>query len=1606
MGKSAFDHNHSATDAVVSTNRWGQCDSHLIKTTKRVTKGGEIKAEYNAALDLSSANGSTTLPASFSHQEKLHHYFEKSCDRNPDATALHFSNVKLSYVELDNRANRLAHFLHNKRQLYSGARAAILMERSVDMYVTLLAVLKCGAAFVPIDPSVPCDRVKFVIEDSEACLLLSSSVLSDLYTDLECSVVLVDKQGEAINRQPVTRPLWSDPSDSLCYIIYTSGSTGKPKGVGIHHSKICNFISIVTPLYGFMQSDRVYQGISLSFDFAFEEIWTTFAIGATLVPGPTDHRRLGPGLRQYLQEHEITILCCVPTLLSTIDRDIPTLRVLIVGGEACPEELVREWSHGGRVMLNTYGPTETTVTCSVAKLVPNQKITIGKPLPTYSMHILDKNLRPVADGEVGEIFIGGNGVAEGYIKRPDKTEECFLRNHLVDKNDNDERLYRTGDLGRLTPDGEIEFLGRCDSQVKIRGHRIELGEVESVLLENKNVESAVASLVKVGSMEALVAYVVTRGNGDGEGKMDRDICDTDCLKVELFKELCSRVPRYEVPSFLEVLETLPTLPSGKINRRMLPSPSSQRLATCAQAVVPPETSLERKLVEVYESIFGGESISVEADFFEDLGGHSLTAAQVASKLRKEDEFQNLPIADIYAFPTIRSLAKHIEGQGASNVQVIEGARDPFIHYSSSRVWMCGLGQLAFFYLFSQVLSIPFSFLVINKGFHPFLAASLVGSYALPVALLLPFAAKWILIGHYRPGRYPLWGWYYTRWWIARGLMSLGPLSAFNGTPWLAPYMRCMGSSVGKGSYLGYAKGFLLPDLIEIGDNVSLGYGVTLEAHAIRDGWLYQGHIKIESNAFIGNNSVIMLGASVGESSCVLEQSLVAENQSVPNGETWSGSPSKRVESDKVLLDMKSHPARREWTNIEMMGYMLWILLFFFTLLPVLILGPSLATIWFLGSNGEMVQMTKVSPIGGVIFVLSTCLWIALSKRIILFRTPEGIFPLRSWLGMRKWVTDSLMGISLGATNSLYATLYTSPWLRAVGAKVGTRAEVSTVSYVDPDLMTLNEESFIADIAMIGTARHHHDCVFTGSTNVGVRSFVGNAALLPPGRELADNCLIGVLSVPPPSTTEIEPGSNWLGSPAIYLPRRQESPKFNEAVTFHPSRRLVAMRLAIEFFRVFLPAVLISMFSMMGILMVWWLVVYNHVKSFLVLSALIPGLYLAVMMTMYLVIVAMKWIVVGRYVPHVAPLWSHFVWRSELITALYESAAVPGLIGMTLGTPFMGPLLRLLGMKVGARVYLETTHMTEFDLVRVADDVSVGYSCSLQTHLFEDRVMKMSYVNLEKGTSLGPKSIVLYDSTVEENTFIDGLSLIMKGERIPAGTEWRGIPAEPIIRRSSRTISMLLGSDDFAAAEDIVESDEEEGDVEVLWESFPTAMVICGVAADDEAQGIMRMSQETEEDMRAWTLSPTSQPSKKSYPNKALSPTCRKKSYNNKISTSNIVEVAEQPPPPDAFARDTFDTDAFGNFANLELWEQQSTRPFPFETSVHKASSPASASLQQETSLSDLPAQAQRNTRSSCKSGSSCVNSASIITADHLVKTHKLWSSRDIDSISVDETVSL
>lgn len=1285
---------------------------------------------------------------------RLHHYFEKACRRTPDVLAVVCGNEELTYAALDRRANQLANYFLVRYDIQPGDRVGILLERSLHTYVSLLAILKCGAAFVPIDPSYPADRVAFMASDAAMALVVTTAPNAEGCADIRCPVLDIANAGSAIAVQPTSRPAIDGDGDSLAYVIYTSGTTGRPKGVAVNQSSICNFISVCTPIYGVRAGDRVYQGMTIAFDFSIEEIWPTFAKGATLIAGPTDHRRLGSGLGDFLNEQRVSMLYCVPTLLATIDRDVPTLRTLLVGGEACPADLVKRWSRPGRKLLNTYGPTETTVTATYGELLPDRPVTIGKPLPTYTAYILDEALEPVLQGQLGEICIGGPGVARGYVNRPDLTQSKFVPDPFVRIGSN-ARLYRTGDLGRFTPEGEIEFAGRVDSQVKIRGYRIELAEIEAVLLESKSVADAIINVATLESgVQELVAYITLR----------RQMTDAASLKTELYAELRRRLPCYMVPAFIEILDAFPMLASGKADRSRLPAPISARLSVRVGAAIPPSTPLEKEIATAWSKVFGRDDLSIDDDFFTDLGGHSLFAAQVVSALRRNAAMRSLPISDLYANPTIRALAEHLAK--AASPKTDTPKRD-ILRHGNGRVWLCGFAQLAMGYFLAMLLAAPFAYLL-TKGMHPLWALPIGGLAAMPITLVLPFAAKWLLIGRFKAGRYPLWSWYFCRWWLTRKIMGMSPLGFLAGSPFLAPYTRLLGARIGKDCHLGSAR-LALPDLIEIGEGTSIGYGVAIEPFVVKDGWLVMAPIRLGRDCYIGTNSVVMLGASVDDSAMILEQSLVAQDQQVPANETWAGSPSRRVADDPVLEAMAAKNESRRWSPGLLAGFAAAFV--FMNTLPFIMIAPALIFLAWI-SGGDMVGIVAASPAAALIFVLTACTVIAAAKRIIMPATPSGIFPLHSWFGLRKWLADNLMNMSLAVTNSLYATLYTIPWLRLLGAKIGRRAEVSTVSHIDPDLMVVGAESFVADLAVMGAARHFRGAIALGVTEIGVRTFVGNAALVPSNTKLPDNSLIGVQSVPPAQA--IEAGSAWLGSPAMFLPRRQESQKFDESVTFRPSARLVACRLTIEFFRVCLPSVLLATFGMIGTYAAWRL---SASLSLGALALITPAIALLSGLALYLTVAALKWLVVGRYVPHVAPMWSHFVWRSEFITALYESAAVPGFLGGFTGTPFFGPLLRLLGARIGRRVYMETTFLTEFDLVRVADDAMIGATTSLQTHLFEDRVMKMSTVTIGQGCPVGPRSVVLYDAVLEDGAELDALSLAMKGECVPAGTQWRGIPAK-------------------------------------------------------------------------------------------------------------------------------------------------------------------------------------------------------------------------------------
>jgi non-ribosomal peptide synthetase-like protein len=1289
--------------------------------------------------------------------------------------------VRLTYAALDARANRLAHLLRGMG-IGCGSRVAILLPRSVHTYVALLAVGKAGAAFVPIDPQSPPDRVGYILDDAGVDLVLTTAGRSPAAVAPGRRVLDLDASAALAAAAPATRPLDGAPGDDpVAYVMYTSGSSGRPKGVEVAQSSITNFLDVVPGLYGVRPDDRVYQGMTISFDFSIEEIWPTWSAGATLVAGPAGLPQFGAELADFLDHSEITMLYCVPTLLATIPRDLPRLRTVFVGGEPCPPRLVERWSRPGRRILNTYGPTEATVTATCAELLPGRPVTIGRPLPTYSVVLLDERREPVPDGEIGEICIGGPGVARGYVGRPDLTADRFIEHPLASPGG---RLYRTGDLGRVTATGDIEYLGRADAEVKIRGHRVDLGEIENVLLEDPGVAEAVAALMPVpgASAEELAAYVVPAAS-DGD----------PALAGRLHDRLRRRLPAYMVPSFLDVVTALPAMPSGKVDRRRLPPPTGRRLVGSGP-VTPAEGELETRLRAVWAEAFGvaPETLSVEADFFTDLGGHSLLAARVVSLLRAGEIGAGLAVRDLYANPTVRRLAAHL-GSRTGGPEPAAPPRPAPLRHTGRRIALAGAAQGAVVYALLLVITLPLSVTLYgwanprpapgvpmtDEGWLllPGQGAELLSSLAMAaltayvcVHWLLPVLLARPLTAGVRPGRYPLWGVTYVRLWALHLLLSVSPLPLLSGSPMMGPYLRLLGARVGPGAAVATAD-VNLPALLRIGAGASVGYRSSLHAWVVVDGWVVVAPVEIGPHAFVGNGAVLGPGTRVGVHAGLGDQSALTQGETVPDGARWAGSPPSPVESlGPVVETMLGAPAPPGWKARHVAAAVAGLCCL--EAVAVASIVPSVLLVWAAVATWGIAAGPAAVLVAGPLYVAVVCAAVAAGKRLVLRKAPAGVHPARSWLGVRKWVADKLLEFSLRSTNSLYGTLYTAPWLRLLGARVGRRAEVSTAAQLDPDLLTLREESFVADMASVGAAGFARGRVAFLPTEVGRRAFVGNAAVIPAGTRMGPGSLVGVSTIPP--RDGVPEGTSWLGSPPMHLPVRQDSGSFSEEQTFRPPRRLVLHRLGVEFFRATLPA------TLFGTAFYLYLLGVHALARVLPLPAVVAASPLAACAAGLTVIgccAGLKRLLIGVYRPRVEPLWSTFVRRTEFVTGLYEAAAVPAGVALLSGTPFLPPVLRWFGARIGRRTCIATTYMTEFDLVEIGDDVAIGSGVSLQTHLFEDRVMKMSAVTVRSGASIGPRAVVLYDSVVGEDVSLGALSLLMKGERLTPGTSWRGIPAQ-------------------------------------------------------------------------------------------------------------------------------------------------------------------------------------------------------------------------------------
>lgn len=1329
--------------------------------------------------------------------ERLDQLFEDRCDRLREQgldgqLAVDAGDIILSYTELDSQANQLARYL-----LVSGARPgdriALLFDQPWRAYVAMLAVLKIHAAYVPLDPGFPPDRLKFIVEDADVAMVLSLSHLKDFLPEVAALTICLDHVQALVEAEDSSRMAGADlggPEDELAYIIYTSGSTGRPKGVAVEHASICNFVRVASDIYGIESTDRVYQGMTIAFDFSVEEIWVAWMAGATLVPKPSGPSLLGAELAEYLEKNRVTALCCVPTLLATLDEDLPGLRFLLVSGEACPKDLVTRWHRPGRRFLNVYGPTEATVTATWTVLDPDRPVSLGVPLPTYSAVILDpEEGRALPPGESGEIGLAGVGLARGYVNRPDLTERAFIPDFLGIGNNPSGRIYRTGDLGRINAAGEIEYFGRIDTQVKIRGYRIELTEIESFLLQLPGIAQAVVQTFEPehGSVE-LAAYFTLR----------HDVASVDAHDIR--QMLRTRLPGYMVPAYFEQLESMPMMPSGKVDRKRLPRPTHRLSLAENGAFTAPATAAEEALAEQLGAVLGLDKVSTDAHFFNDLGADSLLMAHYCARIRKETSLPPAAMQDIYKHPTVRQLAEclqamQIESELTPAVPAAELApRASVPRVSSFQYFLCGAIQLLVFlgYTGYSAWLLVFGFEWVSGGTTPidmWLRSVGFGIAAFLVLSLTPILAKWVLVGRWKPGLIPIWSMAYLRFWAVKTLTRANPLVLFVGSPIYVLYLRLLGAKIGKGVVILSRSVPVCTDLLTIGDNTVIHKNSFFLCYRATSGVLEKGPVTLGRNVLVSEKTTFDIDTSMGDDTQLGHASALHTSQAVPDGQCWHGSPAERTNAEYRRVPAADCSTRRRviFSVFQLFNRLVLVV-------PVGIIGLAALLPSYLDSGHlrlgaaqfflETAVVTLVlfisGLISGLIFVFSV------PRLINLFLTPDKVYPL---YGIHYVLQRMMSGISnAGIYKNLFGdSSYIVHYLRALGWDLGKVVQTGSnfgpaVTHESPFLSTVGSGTMASDGLNMMNADFSNTSFRLSRVVVAGRNFLGNDVTFPIGARVGENCLLATkVMVPIDGLTRSDVG--LLGSPPFEIPRSvQRDAQFDEMKLEEAKNRLLpaknrynirsmALFLAIRWFLLYAAtlsaALAVAAYDSMGVLAI---------------SAVMLGFTL--FSTLFLILVERSVMAFRHLKPEYCSIYDPYFWQHERLWKLLTAAPFSG-------TPFKSIFMRMLGIKVGKRLYDAGCGIPEKTLVTIGDDCALNEGTVIQGHSLEDGTFKSGRIVLGNRCTVGVEAFVHYGVTMHDGASLEADGFLMKGEDIPEGITYSGNPAREVVTPRQDPLALLL-----------------------------------------------------------------------------------------------------------------------------------------------------------------------------------------------------------------------
>ena len=1313
--------------------------------------------------------------------EFLHGFLDRATEAHRDRVAIDVPpgpdrpvRATLTYGELSRRSDAIAGALAS--HVAGEAVVAILLPRSnPDLYAAQIGAMKAGAAYTCLDAASPDARMAEVLADAAPVAIVTDTEGRERLRAVPHSTVPTLDAAEATEcAEPRPALPWLKPG-SLAYIIYTSGTTGKPKGVMLEHAGPANLVASDLPEFGLGPGDRVAQGSSAAYDSSVEEIWLALATGATLVVMDAAAARLGPDLTAWLRSERITVLCPPPTQLRSMACDdpaaeLPDLRLLYVGGEALPADVASAWSGGCR-LVNGYGPTECSVTAVRGDITPGDAVHIGRPVPGLSAWVLDDQLRPVPPGEAGELCLGGVGLARGYRNDPDLTARRFPIHPDYG------RIYRTGDLVRMGADGNLTCHGRIDAQVKIRGHRIELEEVEAALTACAGVREAACRVQEEAGGAVLAAYLVSADPA----------APPDFAAVRA--EIARRLPGPMAPSRMALISSLPRSLSGKLNRAALPE-IAPPAAQCASGDEEAASEMEARIAAEMAACLGLASApGRHMDFFRDLGGDSLRSALLVSALRRHPSTASLAVRDVYEAPTPARLALRAAQAAAPETRSaaamadagglppVSAAQVRLVTLAQGLVLLAGVAVATWSSVWLAAWVLPALYrhigLVPLAAVAPLLAG-LAGAAYTPISVLAAVAAKRLLIGRYRPMRAPIWSGFYLRHWIVMEFAQMVPWRLLEGTEAQVWVLRALGARIGRRVHI--HRGVDLThggwDLLEIGDDATLSQECSLRLVDLDDGRLVIAPIRISDGATLETRSGVAGGGTVEAGGVLAALSHLPPGGVIGTGERWDGVPARR---GGMALDCAPLPDGAYEISPAAYGVRLLAaraLLMLFLSLPLDALGVALAILSGGTANGLAAALAHPGwPLALWIAgaALGAPVTVALQALACRAMGPvrDGALPRWSSGYIRIWLKA---GLVRSAGNWLSGGLYWPVWLRAAGMRVGPGCEISTIIDVVPELVEIGRDTFVADGIYLAAPRIHQGVVEARMTGLGADTFLGNHAVIPSGVVLPGNILLGVCTVA--DSVAVTEGSNWFGHPPFRLPRPRQT-EVDRTLTHAPPPIRYWNRVGWELLRFALPVVYAGLAAAAGAL---WLLCESRlgIAATLLWS---PVAAVAGGFILCLLVLALKWLLLGRVKPGVHPLWSCWCSRWDFHYVAWGYLARP-ILARLAGTLLLVGYVRAMGARVGASAVLGPgfAQVVDPDMLTIGDGATV--ECLFQAHTFEDRVLKIDHVRIGNRATVAHASVMLYGAEVGEGGSVTPHSVVMKGERLDPGLVYQGVPTRP------------------------------------------------------------------------------------------------------------------------------------------------------------------------------------------------------------------------------------